>query len=173
MNWWISQPWSWLPRLWFWFIQLVQNLIYIKQVLHLSPAAPSQMNKQLGLIESPAYFQTIRPRYNRTNASMNQFTCYQNTTNQLHGYRPKCSWEHGNLQWTYTDSTSLRDEYPIPKNALLCGRATGRHTRPLWWNYQQESIPQAPYNLFIPNRFVFVSTQPKLLLSFHKKKSLQ
>ncbi|XP_058725431.1 L-ascorbate oxidase homolog [Vicia villosa] len=31
----------------------------------------------------------------------------------------------------YTDSTSLRDEYPIPKNALLCGRATGRHTRPL------------------------------------------
>ncbi|XP_051139004.1 L-ascorbate oxidase homolog [Andrographis paniculata] len=31
----------------------------------------------------------------------------------------------------YTTSTSLRDEYPIPKNALLCGRATGRHTRPL------------------------------------------
>ncbi|XP_022884681.1 L-ascorbate oxidase homolog [Olea europaea var. sylvestris] len=31
----------------------------------------------------------------------------------------------------YTDSTSLRDEYPIPKNALLCGRASGRHTRPL------------------------------------------
>ncbi|KAK4804462.1 hypothetical protein SAY86_004279 [Trapa natans] len=30
----------------------------------------------------------------------------------------------------YTDSTSLRDEYPIPKNALLCGRASGRHTRP-------------------------------------------
>ncbi|GAB4832984.1 hypothetical protein Ancab_007005 [Ancistrocladus abbreviatus] len=31
----------------------------------------------------------------------------------------------------YTTSTSLRDEYPIPKNALLCGRAQGRHTRPL------------------------------------------
>ncbi|KAI4374885.1 hypothetical protein MLD38_012824 [Melastoma candidum] len=31
----------------------------------------------------------------------------------------------------YTSSTSLRDEYPIPKNALLCGRAVGRHTRPL------------------------------------------
>ncbi|KAL0325956.1 UNVERIFIED_CONTAM: L-ascorbate oxidase [Sesamum radiatum] len=30
----------------------------------------------------------------------------------------------------YTTSTSLRDEYPIPKNALLCGRAKGRHTRP-------------------------------------------
>ncbi|KAL6982629.1 hypothetical protein U1Q18_016017 [Sarracenia purpurea var. burkii] len=31
----------------------------------------------------------------------------------------------------YTASTSLRDEYPIPKNALLCGKASGRHTRPL------------------------------------------
>ncbi|XP_047327257.1 L-ascorbate oxidase homolog [Impatiens glandulifera] len=31
----------------------------------------------------------------------------------------------------YTTSTSLRDEYPIPKNALLCGRASGRRTRPL------------------------------------------
>lgn len=31
----------------------------------------------------------------------------------------------------YTASTSLRDEYPIPKNALLCGKAAGRHTRPL------------------------------------------
>ncbi|KAF4388494.1 hypothetical protein F8388_012471 [Cannabis sativa] len=31
----------------------------------------------------------------------------------------------------YTASTSLRDEYPIPKNALLCGRASGRRTRPL------------------------------------------
>uniref|UniRef100_A0A7C9DKF2 Ferroxidase n=1 Tax=Opuntia streptacantha TaxID=393608 RepID=A0A7C9DKF2_OPUST len=31
----------------------------------------------------------------------------------------------------YTPSTSLRDEYPIPKNALTCGRAKGRHTRPL------------------------------------------
>ncbi|KAF8022636.1 hypothetical protein BT93_F0218 [Corymbia citriodora subsp. variegata] len=31
----------------------------------------------------------------------------------------------------YTTSTSLRDEYPIPKNALLCGRASGRTTRPL------------------------------------------
>ncbi|XP_057490028.1 L-ascorbate oxidase homolog [Actinidia eriantha] len=31
----------------------------------------------------------------------------------------------------YTASTSLRDEFPIPKNALLCGRASGRHTRPL------------------------------------------
>ncbi|OWM81196.1 L-ascorbate oxidase homolog [Punica granatum] len=30
----------------------------------------------------------------------------------------------------YTDSTSLRDEFPIPKNALLCGRASGHHTRP-------------------------------------------
>lgn len=30
----------------------------------------------------------------------------------------------------YTDSTSLRDEYPIPKNALLCGKASGQHTRP-------------------------------------------
>ncbi|KAL6492985.1 hypothetical protein OROGR_032744 [Orobanche gracilis] len=29
-----------------------------------------------------------------------------------------------------TTSTSLRDEYPIPKNALLCGRAKGRNTRP-------------------------------------------
>ncbi|KAL1190059.1 L-ascorbate oxidase-like protein [Cardamine amara subsp. amara] len=31
----------------------------------------------------------------------------------------------------YTPSTSLRDEYPVPKNALLCGRASGRRTRPL------------------------------------------
>ncbi|KAL5778310.1 hypothetical protein ACOSP7_011236 [Xanthoceras sorbifolium] len=31
----------------------------------------------------------------------------------------------------YTASTSLRDEYPIPKNALLCGKAAGHHTRPL------------------------------------------
>ncbi|KAI4336723.1 hypothetical protein L6164_015214 [Bauhinia variegata] len=31
----------------------------------------------------------------------------------------------------YTSTTSLRDEFPIPKNALLCGRAKGRHTRPL------------------------------------------
>nr|CAB3458069.1 unnamed protein product [Digitaria exilis] len=31
----------------------------------------------------------------------------------------------------WTSSTSLRDEYPIPKNALLCGRAAGRRTRPL------------------------------------------
>ncbi|GFS36020.1 SKU5 similar 5 [Actinidia rufa] len=31
----------------------------------------------------------------------------------------------------YTTSTSFRDEYPIPKNALLCGRASGRRTRPL------------------------------------------
>jgi len=32
----------------------------------------------------------------------------------------------------YTASTSIRDEFPVPKNALLCGRASGRHTRPLW-----------------------------------------
>ncbi|KAJ3670460.1 hypothetical protein LUZ60_010784 [Juncus effusus] len=31
----------------------------------------------------------------------------------------------------YTPSTSWRDEYPIPRNALLCGRAAGRRTRPL------------------------------------------
>ncbi|KAJ9186384.1 hypothetical protein P3X46_001961 [Hevea brasiliensis] len=31
----------------------------------------------------------------------------------------------------YTTSTSLRDEFPIPKNALLCGKASGRSTRPL------------------------------------------
>ncbi|CAA3000207.1 L-ascorbate oxidase homolog [Olea europaea subsp. europaea] len=31
----------------------------------------------------------------------------------------------------YTDSNSLRDEFPIPKNAHLCGRAGGRRTRPL------------------------------------------
>lgn len=31
----------------------------------------------------------------------------------------------------YTTSTSIRDEFPIPKNALLCGKASGRHTRPL------------------------------------------
>ncbi|XP_028762988.1 L-ascorbate oxidase homolog [Neltuma alba] len=30
----------------------------------------------------------------------------------------------------YTPSKSYRDEYPVPKNALLCGRARGRHTRP-------------------------------------------
>nr|CAD1819218.1 unnamed protein product [Ananas comosus var. bracteatus] len=30
----------------------------------------------------------------------------------------------------YTPSTSWRDEYPIPRNALLCGRASGRRTRP-------------------------------------------
>ncbi|XP_018508079.1 L-ascorbate oxidase homolog [Brassica rapa] len=30
----------------------------------------------------------------------------------------------------YTSSTSYRDEYPPPKNALMCGRARGRHTRP-------------------------------------------
>ncbi|KAF3453203.1 hypothetical protein FNV43_RR03642 [Rhamnella rubrinervis] len=31
----------------------------------------------------------------------------------------------------YSSSNSWRDEYPIPRNALLCGRARGRHTRPL------------------------------------------
>ncbi|GLT99926.1 hypothetical protein SLE2022_173300 [Rubroshorea leprosula] len=31
----------------------------------------------------------------------------------------------------YTESTSLRDEFPIPKNAILCGRASGHSTRPL------------------------------------------
>ncbi|KHN20130.1 L-ascorbate oxidase like [Glycine soja] len=31
----------------------------------------------------------------------------------------------------YTTSTSIRDEFPVPKNAILCGRASGRHTRPL------------------------------------------
>ncbi|CAH2065703.1 unnamed protein product [Thlaspi arvense] len=31
----------------------------------------------------------------------------------------------------YTNSTSLKDESLIPKNALLCGRATGRRTRPV------------------------------------------
>ncbi|OVA03392.1 Multicopper oxidase [Macleaya cordata] len=31
----------------------------------------------------------------------------------------------------YSPANSWRDEYPIPKNALLCGRAAGRHTRPL------------------------------------------
>ncbi|KAK9026187.1 hypothetical protein V6N11_039033 [Hibiscus sabdariffa] len=31
----------------------------------------------------------------------------------------------------YTTSTSLRDEFLIPKNALICGRASGRRTRPL------------------------------------------
>lgn len=30
----------------------------------------------------------------------------------------------------YSPAHSWRDEYPIPKNALLCGRARGRHTRP-------------------------------------------
>ncbi|XP_048141668.1 L-ascorbate oxidase homolog isoform X2 [Rhodamnia argentea] len=30
----------------------------------------------------------------------------------------------------YTSSNSYRDELPIPKNALLCGRARGRRTRP-------------------------------------------
>ncbi|TXG55383.1 hypothetical protein EZV62_020639 [Acer yangbiense] len=31
----------------------------------------------------------------------------------------------------YSPANSWRDEYPIPKNALLCGRAMGRRTRPL------------------------------------------
>ncbi|CAK9176060.1 unnamed protein product [Ilex paraguariensis] len=31
----------------------------------------------------------------------------------------------------YSPANSWRDEYPIPKNALLCGRASGRYTRPL------------------------------------------
>ncbi|GJR00766.1 L-ascorbate oxidase [Tanacetum coccineum] len=31
----------------------------------------------------------------------------------------------------YSPAHSWRDELPIPKNALLCGRARGRHTRPL------------------------------------------
>ncbi|KAJ8618253.1 hypothetical protein MRB53_014439 [Persea americana] len=31
----------------------------------------------------------------------------------------------------YSPVGSIRDEYPIPMNALLCGRAVGRHTRPL------------------------------------------
>ncbi|KAK2995126.1 hypothetical protein RJ640_020766 [Escallonia rubra] len=31
----------------------------------------------------------------------------------------------------YTTTNSIRDEYPIPKNTRLCGRASGRHTRPL------------------------------------------
>ncbi|PKA52587.1 L-ascorbate oxidase like [Apostasia shenzhenica] len=31
----------------------------------------------------------------------------------------------------FSPANSWRDEYPIPKNALLCGRASGRKTRPL------------------------------------------
>ncbi|KAK1304910.1 hypothetical protein QJS10_CPB11g02088 [Acorus calamus] len=31
----------------------------------------------------------------------------------------------------YSPVESIRDEYPIPHNALLCGRAAGRRTRPL------------------------------------------
>ncbi|KAL5972585.1 hypothetical protein ACLOJK_039390 [Asimina triloba] len=31
----------------------------------------------------------------------------------------------------YSPANSWRDEFPIPRNALLCGRASGRHTRPL------------------------------------------
>ncbi|XWS67676.1 hypothetical protein CRYUN_Cryun04dG0026500 [Craigia yunnanensis] len=31
----------------------------------------------------------------------------------------------------YSPVESVRDEYPIPKNALLCGRAEGKSTRPL------------------------------------------
>ncbi|OIV99606.1 hypothetical protein TanjilG_17416 [Lupinus angustifolius] len=31
----------------------------------------------------------------------------------------------------YSPVESIRDEYPIPKNALLCGKAAGRITRPL------------------------------------------
>ncbi|XP_050261019.1 L-ascorbate oxidase homolog [Quercus robur] len=31
----------------------------------------------------------------------------------------------------YSPVESMRDEYPIPKNALLCGKAAGRETRPL------------------------------------------
>ncbi|KAI3988325.1 hypothetical protein MKX01_012114 [Papaver californicum] len=31
----------------------------------------------------------------------------------------------------FSPANSWRDEYPIPKNALLCGKAVGRHTRPL------------------------------------------
>ncbi|KAJ8432597.1 hypothetical protein Cgig2_008682 [Carnegiea gigantea] len=31
----------------------------------------------------------------------------------------------------YTSSNSWRDELPIPKNTLLCGRARGHHSRPL------------------------------------------
>ncbi|XP_057974331.1 L-ascorbate oxidase homolog [Malania oleifera] len=31
----------------------------------------------------------------------------------------------------YTPGQSIRDEFPIPKNALLCGRASGKRTRPL------------------------------------------
>lgn len=31
----------------------------------------------------------------------------------------------------YSPANSWRDEYPIPKTALLCGRASGRRTRPL------------------------------------------
>lgn len=31
----------------------------------------------------------------------------------------------------YSAANSWRDEYPIPRNALLCGRASGRRTRPL------------------------------------------
>ncbi|XP_055805958.1 L-ascorbate oxidase homolog [Solanum dulcamara] len=31
----------------------------------------------------------------------------------------------------YSPANSWRDELPIPKNALLCGRARGHHTRPL------------------------------------------
>ncbi|XP_068653819.1 L-ascorbate oxidase homolog [Aristolochia californica] len=30
----------------------------------------------------------------------------------------------------YSPANSWRDEYPIPRNALLCGRASGRRTRP-------------------------------------------
>lgn len=31
----------------------------------------------------------------------------------------------------YSPANSWRDENPIPRNAILCGRAAGRRTRPL------------------------------------------
>lgn len=37
----------------------------------------------------------------------------------------------------YSPANSWRDEYPIPKNALLCGLASGRRTRPLWCIYDR------------------------------------
>jgi len=37
----------------------------------------------------------------------------------------------------YSPANSLRDEYPIPRNALVCGRALGQKTRPqAGWQYK-------------------------------------
>ncbi|CAL5205512.1 unnamed protein product [Lathyrus oleraceus] len=63
-----------------------------------------------------------------------QWTTSSRNNYNLRDAVSRCTTQYLGQQFylrVYTASTSIRDEFPIPKNARLCGRASGRHTRPL------------------------------------------